>query len=120
MNAGKTYPNLAKGQGDCDNPKRKIAMANNLHISYDLNTPGKNYDKVIERIKTLGSWAKVHKSFWYVDSTLTASQACAKVWEVMDSNDTVYVVDATNNIAAWQNLPEAVSKHIQSKWNINS
>jgi hypothetical protein len=91
-------------------------VANNLHISYDLNQPGQNYEKVIERIKTLGSWAKVHKSFWYVDSNLSASEACAKVWEVMDSSDTVYVVDSTNNNASWQNLSQTVSDHIKKHW----
>ena len=29
-------------------------MANNLFISYDLNSPGQDYSKVIEAIKGLG------------------------------------------------------------------
>lgn len=91
-------------------------MANNLHISYDLNRPGQNYDKVIEKIKTLGSWARIHQSFWYVKSTLTARQAADAVWSVMDSTDTVYVVDATNNVAAWQNLSDEVANHIRDNW----
>jgi hypothetical protein len=91
-------------------------MANNLHISYDLNNPGQNYEKVIERIKTLGNWAKIHKSYWYVKSNLNAEQAMNKVWEVMDANDTVYVVDATNNEAAWQNIGTQASSYIQEQW----
>jgi len=91
-------------------------MANNLHISYDLNNPGQNYEAVIAKIKTLGNWAKIHKSFWYVKSTLTASQACDAVWSVMDKNDTVYVVDSTNNSAAWQNLSTEVSQYIKDSW----
>ncbi|MEF2549723.1 hypothetical protein VQ045_21775 [Aurantimonas sp. E1-2-R+4] len=39
-------------------------MANNLHISYDLNSPGQDYTPLIDKIKTLGPWAKIHKSFW--------------------------------------------------------
>ncbi|MFS8121360.1 hypothetical protein QD336_02960 [Rhizobium sp. BR 250] len=92
-------------------------MANNLHISYDLNNPGQNYEKVIEVIKGLGNWAKVHKSFWYVNSNLTAAQARERVWAAMDKNDTVYVVDATNNIATWNNLSDEASDFIQDKWN---
>ncbi|NTH50943.1 hypothetical protein G6L09_08145 [Agrobacterium rhizogenes] len=92
-------------------------MANNLHISYDLNNPGQNYDKVIETIKTLGGWAKIHKSFWYVKSTYTAEQARAIVWKAMDTNDTLYVVDATNNAAAWNKLSDDASKYIQDQWN---
>ena len=83
-------------------------MANNLHISYDLHAPNKNYDAVIAKIKTLGNWAKIHKSFWYVNSDLTAAQARDAVWAAMDSDDTVYVVDATNNDAAWQNVSNEV------------
>ncbi|HMI96905.1 MAG TPA: CRISPR-associated protein Cas2 [Micropepsaceae bacterium] len=91
-------------------------MANNLHVSYDLNNPGQNYDKVIAAVKALGDWAKIHKSYWYVKSGLTASQAAESVWAVMDSNDTVYVVDATNNTAAWQNVSPDAAQYIKDNW----
>jgi len=76
-------------------------MANNLHISYDLRDPGQNYDKVIERIKQLGSWAKIHYSFWYVNSASTASQAVDFLTPVLDANDRVYVVDAVRRQNIW-------------------
>lgn len=91
-------------------------MANNLHISYDLNNPGQNYSAVIDKIKALGGWAKIHKSYWYVDSNLSATEAADAVWSVMDTNDTVYVVDATNNDAAWHNLTDEVRQYIQQHW----
>ncbi|WP_086466722.1 hypothetical protein [Oceanibaculum nanhaiense] len=91
-------------------------MANNLHISYDLHSPGQNYDDVTDAIKSLGKWAKIHESFWYVKSKKSASEACDIVWAACDENDTVYVVDATNNNAAWQNLPDNVSNFIMEKW----
>jgi len=93
-------------------------MANNLHISYDLYEEGQNYAKVIEAIKSLGSWAKIHKSYWYVKSNHSAKQAAEIVWNAMDSNDTVYVVDATNNVASWHNLKDEVSDFIVSQWNV--
>lgn len=91
-------------------------MANNLQISYDLHKPDKNYDVVIAKIKTLGNWAKIHYSYWYVNSHYTAADACAAVWQVMDSNDSLYVVDATNNAAAWQNISSEASAYILSQW----
>ena len=91
-------------------------MGRNLHISHDLNVPGQNYEAVIEQIKSLGNWAKIHKSFWYVSSDYTARQAADKVWAVMDASDTVYVVDATNNEAAWHNLSKEVYEFILDKW----
>lgn len=91
-------------------------MANNLHISYDLHKPDRNYEAVITKIKTLGNWAKIHYSYWYVNSNHTAAEACAAVWQAMDSNDSVYVVDATDNVAAWQNIRPEVSVFIRDKW----
>lgn len=92
-------------------------MANNLHISYDLYSPGQDYEKVIEKIKSLGDWAKIHKSYWYVRSNYTAKQACDFLWAVMDSSDTVYVVNASDNSAAWQNVSKEVSDFILDSWN---
>lgn len=92
-------------------------MAKNLFVSYDLNAPGKDYAKVIEAVKSLGAWAKVQKSFWYVRSSYTAEQAAKIIWAQMDSNDSLLVVDSTGNDAYWFNLSEQVSKHIQDHWN---
>lgn len=91
-------------------------MANNLFISYDLYSPGQDYSSVIEAIKGLGSWAKVHKSYWYVKSSLSAEDAAKKVWAKLDSNDSLIVVDATGNHAYWYNLSDEVSKHMQEQW----
>lgn len=91
-------------------------MANNLFISYDLNTPGQDYSNVIEAIKSLGTWAKVQKSVWYVSSRLGAEGAAKKVRPHMDQNDSLIVIDATNKDAYWFNLPDEVSKQIQSHW----
>lgn len=92
-------------------------MANNLFVSYDLHQPGQNYEAVIKAIKSLGNWAKVHKSLWYVNSSHTASSAVDVVWGKMDKNDTIIVIDATNKNAAWRNLSDEVSKYIQNHWN---
>lgn len=91
-------------------------MANNLFISYDLYNPGQDYEKVAEAIKSLGNWAKVQKSFWYVNSTYAASQAVDAVWAKMDINDSLLVVDSTNNTAAWRNLDDKVSKFMRDHW----
>lgn len=91
-------------------------MSNNLLISYDLNSPGQNYDKLIEQIKSLGSWAKVQKSFWYVKSEYSCTQAVDILWAKMDKNDSLIVVDATNRNASWQGLNTEVAEHIKRKW----
>lgn len=92
-------------------------MANNLFISYDLNNPGQNYDTVIEKIKTLGNWAKVQYSLWYVNSNYSASDAAGIVWAVMDKNDSLIVIDATNNQASMYGVSDKVTKFILGHWN---
>lgn len=91
-------------------------MANNLFVSYDLMKEGQNYEAVIAEIKNLGSWAKVNYSLWYVNSSLSASEAAKRVWAVMDSNDKLIVVDTTNNNSAWHNLSDEVSNFIKDQW----
>ena len=93
---------------------------NNLTISYDLYRQGQDYPAIIEEIKTLGSWARLHKSVWYVKSGLSAAQAVERLKRVIDSNDTLYVVDATNNDAAWSNLDPKVSEFLRQNWHAGS
>lgn len=93
-------------------------MANNLFVSYDLIAEGQNYDRVATAIKSLGSWAKVHKSLWYVNSSYTASQAVDQLKSAIDRNDKVLVVDASNNNAAWNHLDPQVDAHIKTQWRL--
>ena len=88
----------------------------NLFVSYDLKTPGQNYDSVITAIKGLGSWAKVQYSLWYVSSGYTAKQAAEIVRRAQDANDSLIVVDATNNDAAWFGISSEVSEFMQKNW----
>lgn len=85
--------------------------------AYDLNSPGQDYDSLIEEIKSLGDWAKIQKSLWYVNSTLTASEAVDRLWKGMDRNDSLIVVDANHNSAAWQGVDGKVGDFIKQRWN---
>ena len=92
-------------------------MANNLFISYDLYKTGQDYEKVETAIKSLGNWAKLQLSHWYVKSNFSAQQAADHIWKSMDGNDKLLVVDATNNTAYWYNLNKEVSDHLVQQWN---
>lgn len=92
-------------------------MANNLIISYDLRKPGRNYKSVYEAIKSLGTWAIVVESTWYVDSPYSAEQAFNIVFAKCDNNDALFVVDASHNLAVGQNLPNDVDTLIKRHWN---
>ncbi|MGY3344704.1 MULTISPECIES: hypothetical protein [unclassified Bradyrhizobium] len=73
-------------------------MAYNLFIAYDLDKPGQNYDAVHARIKSLGRWYHAQQSLFYVHTAMTAQEAHAYVGAVIDSNDKLMVVDATNAV----------------------
>jgi hypothetical protein len=90
---------------------------NNLFISYDLKDPGQSYDRVITAIKGLGSWAKVQYSLWFVRSAYASKEAAEIVRRAQDANDTLIVIDATNNDASWYGIDKTVSDHMQQNWN---
>ena len=89
---------------------------NNLCISYELNSPGQNYDRLVQAIKSLGSCVVVQSSFWYVSSKRSCGEAADIVWAAMDPSDSLIVVDATNMDATWYNLSPDVTKHLQDRW----
>jgi hypothetical protein len=92
------------------------ALANNIHISYDLKEPNGNYSAVIAKIKELGSWAKINDSFWYVDSTFTATQARDHIVVALNGNDSLFVVNASDGQAAWHGLSTNVSSFLRENW----
>lgn len=92
---------------------------NNLFVSYDLYRAGQDYGRISTAIKALGNAVKVHKSFWYVRSSLDAGKAVERLRQAVDGNDTVVVVDATNDNCAWHNLPADVAEFLRKQWNAN-
>lgn len=65
-------------------------------ITYDLNAPGKNYDDLYEKIKSLGAWAHYMDSTWFVDTNYLAEQIRDILIKVMDSNDSLFVSKITS------------------------
>lgn len=62
-------------------------------VTYDLNTPGQDYDALIERIKAYGTWAKLMKSTWIVVSNASANTVYTDLRETMDNSSRLFVVD---------------------------
>ena len=93
-------------------------MANNLFISYDLNQEqsSSGYPVLIEKIKSLGNWAHIQKSFWYVSSNLDSESTANYLRNYIDNNDALIVIDATNNNAYWLNLQSELENQIQNNW----
>ena len=79
-------------------------------ISYDLDKPGQNYDKLIARLKQHGA-VRVLLSQWVLTTTWTAVQLCDDLRAYTDSNDRILVVQisgdwAYSNIMAAENFKQ--------------
>lgn len=71
-------------------------------ITYDLNSEGQKYDKVIQAIKDASiSWCTYWKSSYLIKSSLSANQIADKITPYLDSNDRMIVVEATKNYQGW-------------------
>ncbi len=65
-------------------------------ISYDLDKPGQNYERLIARLKEHGAF-RVQLSQWALGTTWTAAQLRDDLMGYIDSNDRLLVVQ----VAGW-------------------
>ena len=72
-------------------------------ITYDLRSPGRNYDGLYKAIKSYGVWAHITESSWFVKTNDTCSQVYNKLNAQIDNNDRVFVAVLTGT-AAWRNV----------------
>lgn len=71
-------------------------------ISYDLCTPGRNYDNLYKAIKAYGIWAHIAESTWFIKTDDSCVQVRNTLLSQLDSNDRLFVGELTGN-AAWFN-----------------
>jgi len=64
-------------------------------ISYDLNTPGQNYQDLYETIKKAQGWAHPMDSLWFIKTNETVQQWCDRLRAKIDQNDELFIVDIT-------------------------
>jgi hypothetical protein len=75
-------------------------------VSYDLQEPTQNYDKVIGAIKRYPTWCYLMQSTWLIWTTETVVQVRDSLRRVMSINDKLFVVDTTGKSAAWHGLSD--------------
>ena len=83
-------------------------------ITYDLNKPGQNYDKLYEAIKKCSSnntWMHYLDSTWFIKTNLSTKQVFENLEPYIDKNDNILVMEVKNNYygrlpnKAWEYLP---------------
>ncbi len=77
-------------------------------ISYDLSSPGQNYERVLKAIQNHTDWARLGGSSYIVISNDTVAQVRDSIMKEMDSNDQI-LVGVINAPAAWYGLGDEVS-----------
>lgn len=80
-------------------------------ISYDLGMPetSADYTKIIEYIKSLGTWAKPLKSQWFVVSGKSTAEIRTALGKLTDANDKILVLDVTSDDWATSGLSTDVT-----------
>ena len=75
-------------------------------ISYDLMTPGQDYDELHDAIKSEGTWWHHLQSTWFVVSQKTSADLRSKLNSHIDSNDKIIVVNVTGDGWAAMGFPQ--------------
>lgn len=86
---------------------------NTILISYDLNTPGQDYDKLIEKLKSYGTYWHHLDSFWIIKTNQTYEQVRDIMETYLDNNDELLVIDITGDPAAWAGFSEKGAKWLK-------
>jgi len=87
---------------------------NTILISYDLQTPGKDYVNLWDHIKSYGNYAKPLESVWLIRTYSSVKQVRDIAITYIDSNDKIFVVDVTSKESAWNKLTTNVIEWIGS------
>jgi hypothetical protein len=88
-------------------------MTRVLIVTYDLIKPGQNYEKLIQRIKQYGEWARLGGSSYLISTANSPVEVRNYLSVVLDQNDKLWVGVAPAP-SAWHGLPNDVSNWILS------
>lgn len=64
-------------------------------ISYDLKTPGQNYDELYNKIKSFPGWCHAMDSLWFIKTNESVQTCYARLKTCIDDNDYLFLVDIT-------------------------
>lgn len=82
-----------------------------LIVTYDLVNPGRNYEKLLQRIKGYSGWCRLGGSSYLIASGELPEQVRDHLKVALDANDKLFV-GVCPVPSAWYGLPEDVSKWI--------
>ncbi|MES3002041.1 MAG: hypothetical protein V4787_15220 [Pseudomonadota bacterium] len=89
---------------------------NNLIIFYELIIPDRNQSAILATLRALGPCTRIRSSVWHLKASLSAQDLTTKLRNIVDRGDSVLVLDATNDNAAWYNIDQTTSDALQQQW----
>lgn len=89
---------------------------NSLLISYDVPTENSDviYEKIIQRIKQYGFWAKPLESVWIIKTSKTANEVRDELIQFSAPNIKLFVVDVTSSFWASFNISDKVTDWLKN------
>jgi hypothetical protein len=69
-------------------------------VTYDLHSPGKDYTKLLDKLRSYGNYGHIQESTWLIFTDGTSLQLARELWQFMDGNDSLYVCEASNSARA--------------------
>jgi hypothetical protein len=91
-------------------------MTNNLFVTFDVHDTSREASLILSAIEELGQAVRIFSFLWYVRSNLSASEAAERVWDVMDPQDRLLVIDASRQEVASLNLDELCVQWMTNRW----
>ena len=74
-------------------------------ISYDLISPGTDYDELYEYLQSFPQSKHPLESVWVVKTDKKQDAIRDELKKIVDTNDKVLIVDITGCGSAWHNIP---------------
>jgi hypothetical protein len=91
-------------------------MSRNLFVSFYVHDSARQVSLILGAIEELGEAVRVYRYLWYVRSELTAAEAARRVWDLMDPEDSLIVIDATATEVGAYNVNEKSLGWIERLW----
>lgn len=83
-------------------------------ISYDLNTPGKDYRSLYAALEQYPTHWRYLDSNWLIETTDTAVQIWDKLAKKLDASDRLFIARLEGE-AAWTGFPASGSKWFKAR-----
>ncbi|RMH13208.1 MAG: hypothetical protein D6701_12550 [Gemmatimonadetes bacterium] len=72
-------------------------------VTYELKQPRHRYVEFMRELKSFEEWAQILDATWAVVSPLSAVEVRDHLWQFMDPDDGIFVIESGRE-AAWQDV----------------